>query len=668
MKSFNKKLCIGLIPLTLSACGGGGGGGAIGSVSDFVQEDLSSLTGSESIISSYSSLLSGFNSTISSGNLAGLSAIITGPTEKDITKAGNLLTMLNQAETLWSQTINLIESQDADTKLKIYNSDDYKNAHAAVLYLQYHVKPVIQKVSQGQKLSLTEYNKVASDIKAEQIIKEEKESTVETYVVDKKTKINEEKQIKIAKKIETKKEEIKKEEKKEKVKEEIKEEVKEENKLEAKEVTKVEPTNVEVDVREGYSHLDVTYGDTVVTTEELVTTEDGYTVTTLVTHSTRAVFHEHYDYKDTVTITTYKDGTVKEDVVRVTTGSGKVEKPEEITTTKKELNRVLIVAKESETPEEPVVEEVVKEKKESAEVVKVEEVKIEVIKDEKAKKEEVKEAVIKEDKKEVVKTFGHQFRTTEFNKDTSKSIINADKAYARGWTGKGAVLGIIDSYQQTDHEALNGKYKWYNNYVRYKDGTKDANGNELGTLANGGKYISHGTHVAGIIAGKKDNTEFHGVAFDAELVGANIDYHGSGLAHMSYAANAIQDIAKLKSSNAQGGEGINVVAINMSINKSNPNYHYGTVTQLSDGTYSAPKISNIMQYSGGGAQYWQVATDNDIILVNSAGNGLYINGSMNYDYALDPGVWATQTDNNGNLVLGGKMIIVGNWGLSLIHI
>ena len=69
-----------------------------------------------------------------------------------------------------------------------------------------------------------------------------------------------------------------------------------------------------------------------------------------------------------------------------------------------------------------------------------------------------------------------------------------------------------------------------------------------------------------------------------------------------------------------------------------------------------------MQYSGGGAQYWKVATDNDIVLVNSAGNGMYINGSMNYDYALDPGVWATQVDNNGDLVLGGKMIIVGNWG------
>ena len=110
------------------------------------------------------------------------------------------------------------------------------------------------------------------------------------------------------------------------------------------------------------------------------------------------------------------------------------------------------------------------------------------------------------------------FKTNEFNKDTSKTMINADKAYARGWTGKGAVLGVIDSYQQTDHEALNGKYKWYNNYVRYEDGTIGEDGQEKGTVANQGKNVSHGTHVAGIIAGKRDGTEFHGVAFDAELV------------------------------------------------------------------------------------------------------------------------------------------------------
>ena len=516
---------------TLTACGGGGGGGAIGSVNDFVQEDLSSLSGSESIINSYSTLLSGFNNTISSGNLANLSAIITGPTEKDITKAGNLLTMLNEAETLWAQTIDLIESQDADTKLQIYNSEDYKNAHAAVLYLKDHVKPVIQKVAQGQKLSLTEYNKVASDKKAEEIIKQEKDNTVATYVEDKKTKINKEKQIEIAKKEETKEEETKEEESK---KEEAKEETKKE---EVKEETKEEETKEEKKEEEN-----------------------------------------------------------------------KVEKQEEV-------------------KQEEKKEEVKEETKEEE------------------KKEEVKEE--KKEEKEVVKTLGHEFRTTEFNKDTSKSIINADKAYARGYTGKNAVLGVIDTYQQTDHEALDGKYKWYKDYVL----------NDT-ILENRGQYQSHGTHVAGIIAGKKDGNQFHGVAYDAELVGANVDYYGNSSANMGQAQNALHDMAKLKSSKAQGGEGINLVAVNMSFNRTTQFNHYGTIKKLDDGTYS----SSVITANKGSSNYWKVGTDNDIILVNSAGNGMMVDGEVNTEFALDPGIWATEVDANGNLVLGGKMIIVGNWG------
>ena len=456
MNKLRNILLSGAMATTLTACGGGGaGGGAVGTVTNFVQDDLSSLTGSESIISSYSSLLSGFNNTISSGNLAGLSAIITGPTEKDITKAGNLLTMLNQAETLWSQTIDLIESQDADTKLQIYNSEDYKNAHAAVLYLQNHVKPVIQKVSQGQKLSLTEYNKVASDKKAEEIIKQEKENTVATYVSDKKTKINAEKQSKVVKK-ETKKEEVKEETKKEEVKEEKKAEKQEE---------------------------------------------------------------------------------VKEE-----------------------------------------------------------------------KKEEVKE------EKKVVEKEKNIWKTDEFNKDTSKSIINADKAYARGWTGKGAVLGVIDTYQQTDHEALDGKYKWYKDFVVKDD-----------TVENRGQYQSHGTHVAGIVAGKRDGTQFHGVAFDAELVGANVDYHGNGSANMGQAQSALHDITKLKAKKSDGGEGMNIVAVNMSFNKNIQFNHYGTITKLDDGTYS----SSVVLANKGSASYWKVGTDNDIVLVNSAGNGMMVDGEDN---------------------------------------
>ena len=71
-------------------------------------------------------------------------------------------------------------------------------------------------------------------------------------------------------------------------------------------------------------------------------------------------------------------------------------------------------------------------------------------------------------------------------------------------------------------------------------------------------------------------------------------------------------------------------------------------------TYSVSKVNSAMLVGDGEAQYWKVATDNDIILVNSAGN-------TGYNHAGDPGIWAVETDANGKLILGGKMIIVGNW-------
>ena len=78
-KKLRKAFLATTTALTLTACGGGGAPGAVETVNDFVNEDLSNLVGSESIINSYSNLLSGFNSTISSGNFTNLSAIITGP-------------------------------------------------------------------------------------------------------------------------------------------------------------------------------------------------------------------------------------------------------------------------------------------------------------------------------------------------------------------------------------------------------------------------------------------------------------------------------------------------------------------------------------------------------------------------------------------------------------
>ena len=189
-KKLRKLLLASASALTLTACGGGGSG-APGAVSDFVNNDLSNLSGSSSIVSSYSSLLSSFQSTISGGNYSAIQAVLTGPDAEDIATANTLLTQLSQAEALWSATEDLISQQSDGDKYTIYNSNSYKEAYAAIIYLRDHVKPVIQKVSDGNAVSLTEFNIVAKESKAQEIINTEKDTTATSYAETKKIKSTE---------------------------------------------------------------------------------------------------------------------------------------------------------------------------------------------------------------------------------------------------------------------------------------------------------------------------------------------------------------------------------------------------------------------------------------------------------------------------------------------
>ena len=727
---------------------------------DYVNEsataeyDEYTLNYATSLVSTYSNLLNSFQAEISvagSINFGALQAVITGPDADDKSKATSLTASIKTFEALWEKAEADIEKRSDADKHGIYTSPKYKDAYATYLYLTNTVKPIMEKIQNGDTITLEEFNNISKADKANTLIATEK-SNAESYYSSKlikETTSNGKSETIVYDQVEsygtpvvspvsgsegqwtviegsggTEKRKVSTTTKRKRVRKvetctwdnitKYIDNGTKTDKANIKCVTTPMPDKEEADLVE-YSWQEQEGSNPIVSTKNLEsTTSDPVTewnsaygtngtLTTTTKVSTTANTPEvvagaettaTVDYQKTrtesisknkvwVIVDNWRKTTITKPAVSTASNNvvykdvkTKQKSTWTITTLKKEVTYADGSKETIETPQAKVytdwqtiqteeTERTVKENEVPTDIFLTPDITDTFISQ--ASKTLKNNAYTNDDEDLGTQTTGlstnaDDFKTTEFNKDTSKSIINADKAYARGWTGKGAVLGVIDSYQQTDHEALDGKYKWYNNYVRYEDGTKDENGQEQGTVANQGKNVSHGTHVAGIIAGKRDGTEFHGVAFDSELVGANIDYHGFGNAHMSYASQALQDITKLKASNANGGENMNIVAVNMSFNKNNANFHYGTVTELSDGTYSAPKITNIMEHSGGGAQYWKVATDNDIVLVNSAGNGLYINGSMNYDYALDPGIWATQVNNNGDLVLGGKMLIVGNWG------
>ena len=701
---------------TLSACGGGGGGSGAGVVNDFVQGDLSNLSGSSSIVSSYSSLLSNFQSTISSGNYSSLQAVLTGPDADDIETANTLLSMLNQAETLWSQTEDLISSKDDSTKYTIYNSNSYKEAYAAMIYLRDHVKPIIQKVSNGNAVSLTEYNLVAKEDKAQEIINTEKDTTATSYAETKKIKSTETvsgtstvstvdtvgtaeaststsdwttvnagggqetrtitittpnyrtttttpctivrktllngttvdsactygtpvvSTIALDPTVETSTETregdnpvITSETLEATVNTvtETNDQYVVTNYADAEDtntttangtaVTTTANRDVVTDVNNGdntTTRTTVRYVDTTITTPVTTTVTRTRTYTDITKQNSRTITTTTPQTK-----VTYKDGTSE-------TISGTAT----VVTSDWTVNTISTATRTEELPvSETTANTVSTSSNSGTQIAQV----------------TISNAYTDQDttlgtKTENMSTVVNDHKTTEYNTNHGLNTINAADAYAKGWTGKGAVLGIIDTYQQTDHPELSGKYKWYNDYTRYDN-----------TVSTSGNTQVHGTHVAGIIAGKKNNTGNHGVAFDAELVGANVDYYGYGGISKSYAQQALHDFAKLKDPN---GENLNIVAVNMSWNTPTlfTNGQGSTVTQLGDGTYNASEITSKMDNGDGNAKYYKVATDNDIILVNSAGN-------YGFNHSGDPGIWAVEVDASGNLILGGKMIIVGNW-------
>jgi subtilisin family serine protease len=117
-----------------------------------------------------------------------------------------------------------------------------------------------------------------------------------------------------------------------------------------------------------------------------------------------------------------------------------------------------------------------------------------------------------------------QFETDEYEAMGALAMINASSAYARGATGAGIAVGVIDSGVYEEHiEFAQGS----DNKVEYA-GSDYSSGNPRSDDA-----IGHGTLVAGIIAANRDGTlvssgiNMHGVAFDASILAYEIPL-GSG--------------------------------------------------------------------------------------------------------------------------------------------
>ena len=210
--------------------------------------------------------------------------------------------------------------------------------------------------------------------------------------------------------------------------------------------------------------------------------------------------------------------------------------------------------------------------------------------------------------------------------------VNANYAYARGWTGKGSTIMIIDTGIDQDHESFTGKIKYLWD-AGYDTPYEDENG--------------HGSHVAGIAAGNKDGLGSHGIAYDADIAVAKIgEQNGISLS----GARQALDWAKQHE---------DIVAANISANTNYSNDYKNSITDHGNGVYTNNHVyyGGTNYYNQENPQDWGDVLPSELVLTISAGN---------YDlgYVQNPATFASAVNANGDLIMDGRMLVVGNWNTS----
>ncbi|MDD9864440.1 MAG: S8 family serine peptidase [Gammaproteobacteria bacterium] len=260
---------------------------------------------------------------------------------------------------------------------------------------------------------------------------------------------------------------------------------------------------------------------------------------------------------------------------------------------------------------------------------------------------------------------GEFLGSSSLERDRSALLaIKADAAYSRGWTGAGSLALVMDSGIDAAHPEFQGQIEAAMDLTDDSGAANDPDG--------------HGTGVASVLAGRRHYDRpgtcgssgsglpfcfMHGVAFDAKLLVAKVT--ASRTPRIDIATELTAELRRWNRA-LSWGEAQGATVANLSRGLPLSNLPTSDVTDRGDGIYTIAEGSPWSRFGFGAAalnaREWQRAlgADSEMVLVVAAG-GARFRGQQGRPYPNFPGVMATETDDDGNLRLGGRMLVVGSW-------
>jgi subtilisin family serine protease len=107
------------------------------------------------------------------------------------------------------------------------------------------------------------------------------------------------------------------------------------------------------------------------------------------------------------------------------------------------------------------------------------------------------------------------WETLEYQLNYGLSSIGAKIAYEQGYTGKGVTIAVLDTGIDTDNANFSNVLDGQRYLTTYNFKTRKLNRDFTTNVEDG---HGHGTHVAGIALGAKNDSGVHGVAFNSSLL------------------------------------------------------------------------------------------------------------------------------------------------------